>query len=78
MTSLRQYLSSAGIGVREFARQTGLSAATVSRAASGKSFPRRAALRAIHAATEGAVTANDFVSEPERPVSVQAEVARAR
>ena len=43
-----------------FAQKAGLTVPTVSRTASGRTYPSLTTLRAIVAATEGAVQPNDF------------------
>jgi len=62
---LMEYLSQEGLTTDAFAEKIGVSQGAVSRYATGQRFPVRAILRRIANATDGAVTANDFVGEVE-------------
>jgi transcriptional regulator with XRE-family HTH domain len=58
---LAEYLESSKISPAEFSRLIGVSPAAVSRYASGRRFPEPSVLVRIRAATDGAVTADDFL-----------------
>lgn len=57
---LRTYLRTHGETQAAFAKRTGYHQITVCKWATGRAFPRAAALRNIETATDGAVRANDF------------------
>jgi hypothetical protein len=57
---LSEYLKSTGQSIHGFAVKHGLVPSTVNRLANGKTFPSVDVLDVIVAATDGAVTANDF------------------
>lgn len=63
---LRDYLAEHDLSRDEFARRVGAgSALTVGKWIRGERFPRLAMIRRIEKATDGAVTANDFLTKPE-------------
>lgn len=61
---LDTYLAEKGIARMAFAEQIGVSQSLVTQLCQGKIWPGRDVARRIAEATEGAVTANDFVSTP--------------
>jgi transcriptional regulator with XRE-family HTH domain len=61
---LRDYLTSKGLTPAQFGELIGHSAFAVKKWMRGERIPRRDALDRIRAATEGAVTANDFMAAP--------------
>ena len=62
---LADYLSTHRITHAEFAAKIGATQAAVSRYANGKRMPRQPLLWKIVQATQGRVTANDFMPAPE-------------
>ena len=62
--TLDQYLAKSNIRNAEFAAAVSASEATISRLRSGKQTPSYGLVRRIVAATNGAVTANDFMPDP--------------
>ena len=62
---LRDYLSSHGLTTADFAEVIGVSQASVSRYASGARRPEWTVLGRIVMATNGRVTANDFMVDEE-------------
>jgi transcriptional regulator with XRE-family HTH domain len=60
--TLATWLAQREMSQAEFAKRIGATPASVSRWISGKSLPRRGALRAIDAETDGAVTADSFAA----------------
>jgi transcriptional regulator with XRE-family HTH domain len=67
---LATYLSQKAISDGDFAEAIGVTRQAVHRYKSGERFPERAVLQKISEATEGNVTANDFM-----PAQAQAEDA---
>lgn len=63
MVKLARYLADNHLSQREFAERIGVDQATVCRWLKG-ALPRRHHWPAIKDATDGAVTAADFISEP--------------
>lgn len=61
MARLAEYLQGRGETVTEFARRIGKSRVSVSRMLHDKQVPGKDTLQQIFKATEGAVTANDFM-----------------
>jgi transcriptional regulator with XRE-family HTH domain len=61
---LAEYLENSKISPAEFSRLIGVSQASVSRYAAGLRFPEPDILVRIKSATDGAVTADDFLPEP--------------
>ena len=59
--NLKTYLRREGIKHFEFAEQIGVSNVTISRWISGTNMPRPEQLKEIYHATQGRVTANDFL-----------------
>ncbi len=66
---LADYLSTHRITHAEFAATIGATQAAVSRYANGKRMPRQPLLRKIMQATQGRVTANDFMAIPSTEVA---------
>jgi len=62
---LRDYLSSRGLTTADFAALIGVSQASVSRYASGARRPEWNVLTRIVKATDGLVTANDWLADPQ-------------
>ena len=62
---LSDYLTRNEITRTAFAQKAGLTVPTVSRAASGRTYPSLTTLRAIVGATAGEVTPNDFFDNEE-------------
>jgi transcriptional regulator with XRE-family HTH domain len=60
---LSDYLTEKNLTLEAFGKLIGRDASTVSRIARGVVHPEPATVRAIMTATDGAVTANDFVEE---------------
>lgn len=58
--NLSTYLTETGTTIPDFAKQIGRSISTVYRLRSGQTVPDRETANAIFAATNGAVTPNDF------------------
>lgn len=69
MADLDTWLKASGLTHEQFAKMIGVSQAAVSLYRTGKRQPRRPILRAIAAATGGAVMPNDFVELPDAPES---------
>lgn len=74
MTTLSDYLASRNETQTAFAQRAGLTDATLSRVMSGKTPPSPDVVEKVHAASEGAVTANDLfeawrLARSTRPVS---------
>ena len=61
MHPLERYLTKGGITVEEFAARIGVTANSVYRYKAGKRVPRREVLQKIATATDGKITANDFL-----------------
>lgn len=61
MNALDSYLAGQGIANADFARRLGVSEATVSRLRRNKQAPSFALVARIRAATNGAVSADDFL-----------------
>lgn len=61
---LALYLSQNDISDSDFAERIGVKRQAVHRYKTGERFPERAVLQKIIEATDGAVTANDFMPEP--------------
>lgn len=57
---LATYLTQNGISDADFAKRIGVERQSVYRYKTGERYPDRVTLVAIHRATDGAVTANDF------------------
>lgn len=62
--TLAEYLDATGRKVTDVAKETGVSATSVYRWMSGARTPSPEQMRAVHAATKGLVTPNDFVLGP--------------
>ena len=62
--TLADYLRTRTLNGAEFGRQIGASRSAVARWLKGARIPNTAQMRAIMAATGGAVTPNDFLGEP--------------
>lgn len=62
---LKDWLDDKRMTHDEFARRVGCSKSAVTRYANDDRVPRRKTLSAISTVTDGEVTANDFVGEPE-------------
>lgn len=67
---LSEYLASRRIRLRDFAAQVDLSVPTISKLANGVSRPTFETMEAIRKATDGEVTANDFLDQ-HRAASLQ-------
>jgi transcriptional regulator with XRE-family HTH domain len=65
---LDDYLNANGISGADFADRIGVNAATVYRIRTGRVFPHQKTIRAIIAATEGAVTVNDLLLSQQQPI----------
>lgn len=61
MATLETYLEEAGLTLDDFGRRIGVSAVTIHRWAKGKSRPSWTNVSLIEQATDGVVTAQDFV-----------------
>lgn len=59
---LKAYLEDNAIGVRAFARQCGVSAATIKRVRDSEVVPSRSTMKKIVEATDAQVTVNDLMS----------------
>lgn len=57
------YLAETGLTYEKFAELLGSSPFTVGKWARGQRMPRPAQMKAIAAATQGKVTANDFIAQ---------------
>ena len=64
--TLNEFISERRGLLREIAAKTGLSESSVSRLASGKQSPSLDAMRKIQLATDGAVTAADWLPPPRK------------
>lgn len=64
--TLDEFISTRRGLLRAVARKSGLSESSVSRLASGKQVPSLDAMRRIQAATNGAVTAADWLPPPRK------------
>ena len=64
---LRDYLDATKTGVREFARQCGISPARVLGLTGPRSWPGRESAACIARATRGAVLPNDWLIDPKFP-----------
>lgn len=64
--TLDEYLKSNRMTAAKFAEMIDVNEATVFRIRTGRVFPHRKTMRAIFAATNGAVTANDMLLQRER------------
>jgi transcriptional regulator with XRE-family HTH domain len=74
---LAAYLDARGSTAAAFAVLVGTNATTIMRAASGAQIPRRNLMARIHAATGGAVTANDFYNLGDHGSSSEVKEPRA-
>lgn len=61
---LKDYLKTKGISQKEFAREIDVSPQALGRYANGTRIPEPVSMSAIHDATDGWVTANDFYGLP--------------
>lgn len=75
--TLDQFLSSKRLTRTAFAKEVGVSRVALQRYLAGDRFPRRGVLRRITAATDGLVTANDFVAKPDTAPADADAVAHA-
>jgi transcriptional regulator with XRE-family HTH domain len=68
MNALTRYREAQGLNRKQLAQRLGTTAATVSRIEAGIRYPSVKLMRQIMAATNGAITPNDFVvqSAPEQ------------
>lgn len=69
---LSEYLESKGIRRGEFASRVGVSAGRITQLCDGSGWPSRGVAERISAATEGEVTANDFLRLADEPEDLRA------
>jgi transcriptional regulator with XRE-family HTH domain len=65
--NLLTYIEAQGISPSKFAERIGVPPSTITRILSGNREPGLGLLKKIHAATDGAVTPNDFLLGPDSP-----------
>jgi transcriptional regulator with XRE-family HTH domain len=73
--TLHEYLGTSGISDADFAGRLGCSEGAVKKWRYRERMPRADQLRRIMEATEGAVTANDFMAPPLSPERAGAQAA---
>jgi len=75
---LKTFIRETGIRQSQLAAKIGVQESRLSRWVSGKARPEWAMIAAIEAATDGKVTAADFVPAPPDPDAVAADMQRRR
>ncbi len=63
--TLKEYIDNVGVSQAALARKIGVEQASISRWVNGKQYPDWSLIPEIYKATEGRVTANDFVNYDE-------------